>query len=805
MLADNQEVKAGQAIGHYEIVSALGRGGMGEVYLAHDTKLGRRVALKFMTLAFGEDPDSARRFEQEARAASGLNHPNIVTIHEIGEVNNRRFIATEFIDGETLRQRLTPIATQAVGGAERIETTEAISIAEQVASALAAAHANGIVHRDIKPENIMLRRDGIAKVLDFGLAKFAEAKPGGPEDLTREMVLTNPGVVMGTMSYMSPEQARALPVDARTDIWSLGVVLYEMLAGTAPFAGPSSGDVLVSILDRELKPLAHSGRNFPETLEFIVSKALTKDREDRYQTARELLADLRRINSRIINLNSGQGPAPPTTSVTRQINTSGSSAVAPSIGVLPFVNMSTDPENEYFCDGLAEEVINALTKIENLFVVARTSAFSFKGKELDVREIGRRLNVANVLEGSVRKAGNRLRITAQLISVEDGYHLWSERYDRELADVFAIQDEITLAIVEKLKVKLLRGERAALFDRYRDNVEAYNLCLKGRHYWNQRPLGIMKAIEYFEQAIAMDANYALAYSGLADCYSVLGSWENGTLAPAVAMPKAKAAAEKALTLDIMLVEAHASLAFGQMHYDWDWDGTAARFRHANDINPHYPTLHHWHSHYLMAMGDPDGSLTASKRFLELDPLDMVANIHLAWHHVMAHQFEDAIEQCFRSKSLFPNSFWPYFCLGLNYEHKGLIDESRAEFEQAIKIGGDVTFAYAGLGHLHATSGERAKAENVIATLTEMSKTRYVPSFDIALIYAGLGELDNAFVWLEKSYQERSSWMAYLNVEPRLDPLRPDPRFADLLQRVGLASIRKENPQITQISQIHKKQ
>jgi len=770
-------LQPGARLGHYEVKSQLGAGGMGEVYLAQDTKLDRKVALKILPAEVAAHPDRMKRFVQEAKAASALNHPNIITIHEIDETDSRHFIVTEFIDGETLREHM---------GIAPMKLGDVLDVAAQIASALAAAHAAGIVHRDIKPENVKLRRDGIVKVLDFGLAKLAEPEGTGPEDQTRAMVKTSTGVVMGTVTYMSPEQARGLAVDARTDIWSLGVVLYEMVAQHAPFEGPTTSDILVSILEREPRPLTKVGQDVSETLEFIVAKALTKDREDRYQTAREMLADLRRLKARLAP--EREHSIANTTLVAGQ-RISGQTRepehVSPSIGVLPFVNMSADPENEYFCDGLAEELINALTKVENLYVVARTSAFSFKGKEVDVREVGRRLNVANVLEGSVRKAGNRLRITAQLVSVEDGYHLWSERYDRELEDVFVIQDEITLAIVDKLKVKLLRGERAALLDRYRDDLEAYNRYLKGRYYWSQRPLGIRRAIEYFEQAIERDANYALAYAGLADCYNTLGSWENGAMTPSEAMPKAKAAADRALALDNMLAEAHTSLAYGIMHYDWDWPGTDARFQRAFDINPNYPTAHHWHSHYLTAMGRAEDSLVESKRFLELDPLDPFANAHLAWHYIFARQYDEAIEQCWKSNELFPNSFFSSFFFALAYEQKGMLDEASAEFEKVIKMSGNLTFAKAGLGHLYAISAEKAKAENVIAELDEISKTRYVPSYDIAVIHAGLGERDLAFAWLDKAYQEHSSWLAYLKVEPRLDDLRSDSRFEHLLRRVGL--------------------
>lgn len=789
MVPPQAGLTAGQKLGHYQLIRSLGAGGMGEVYLAEDLRLGRKIALKFLPDYFINDTNRLRRFGQEARAASSLNHPNIVTVYEIGEADGHHFIANEFIDGVTLRERMTEARrasdrTPVINS--QFKLSETLDIAVQIAEALVAAHEAGIVHRDIKPENIMVRRDGYVKVLDFGLAKSTGIDC---EHLVSELptqIKTTPGAFMGTVEYMSPEQARGFPVDARTDIWSLGVVLYEMAAGHVPFAGPSKSDIMAAILEHEPQPLTSAGK-VPETLEFIVEKALTKDREERYHTSRELLADLRRLRER--HATSERGPAikggTPIVGQKMAAQMLERQQMAPSIAVLPFVNMSADSENEYFCDGLAEEIINALTKVESLYVVARTSAFSFKDKKLDMRDIGRRLDVANVLEGSVRKAGNRLRIMAQLISVQDGYHLWSERYDRELEDVFAIQDDITLAIVDNLKVKLLRGERSALLDRYRDNLEAYNLYLKGRHYWSKRPPGISRAIEYFDRAIATDANYALAYAGLADCYNTLGSWENGTLSPSEAMPKAKAAAERALALDSMLAEAHTSLAYGNMHYDWDWSAAETRFQRAFDINPNYPTAHHWRSHYLTAQARAEDSLVESNRFLELDPLDLFANAHLAWHYLFAREYDQAIEQCWKSRELFPDSFFPAFFVALAYEQKGMFDEAVAEFEKVMNNSPNLTFAKAGLGHLYAVSGEKVKAENIIAELDQISKTRYVPSYDVAVIHAGLGEKELAFEWLEKAYREHSSWLAYLRVEPRLDPLRSDSRFTDLLRRIGL--------------------
>ncbi|MEK6323716.1 MAG: protein kinase [Acidobacteriota bacterium] len=445
---------ASRMLSHYRILDKLGSGGMGEVYLAEDTRLNRRVALKLLPAEFTKDTDRVGRFVREAKAASALNHPNIITIYEIGKADGIHYIVTEFIEGETLRRHIER---------SRMTVQRVLDVSTQVAGALSEAHSAGIIHRDIKPENIMLRPDGYIKVLDFGLAKLTEQPPLSTDTSapTAARVETHPGMVMGTISYMSPEQARGKTVDARSDIFSLGVVIYEMLAGRAPFQGESAADVFVSLLERDPSPLTDSSPDVPPELERIVVRCLEKDRERRYATGQELATDLKTLE-----FTPSKEPAVARTS--------------PSIAVLPFVNMSADAENEYFCDGLAEDLLNALSKIEALRVAARTSAFSFKGKETDIREIGQKLKVRTVLEGSVRKLGNRLRITAQLINVADGYHIWSERYDRQMEDIFDIQDEISLAIVDALKLKLLGDEKAAVLKRYTDNAEAYHLYLLGR-------------------------------------------------------------------------------------------------------------------------------------------------------------------------------------------------------------------------------------------------------------------------------------------------------------------------------------
>jgi TolB-like protein/Tfp pilus assembly protein PilF len=458
---------------------------------------------------------------------------------------------------------------------------------------------------------------------------------------------------------------------------------------------------------------------------------------------------------------------------------------APSLAVLPFVSIGTFTDHEYLCDGIAEELINALTQIKELFVVARASAFAFRGKDADVREIGRRLNVDTVIEGSIQKMGDRLRITAQLIDAGNGFQFWSQRFDREMTDVFDVQDEITRAIVQQLKVELFIKERSVVRANKRENLESYNLYLKGRFYWAQRPQGISKAVEYFERAIEKEPGSARAHAGLADCYATLGSWENGTLPPIEAMAKAQAEATKALALDNRLAEAHTTLAYRTTHHDWDWAAAEKLFERAFELNPNYAVCHHWYSHFLMAVGRVEESLTASRRCLELDPLDLVINVHMAWHYLFARQYEHAIEQCWKTSDLHPNSFWPAWFFGLAYQQQGQSGRAIEELQIAVRMSGDVTFASAALGHLCGSVGKSAEANAIFKQLTARAAHSYVPSYDIALVCAGLGWTDQAFHYLFNAYQERSGWVTYINIDPRLDTLRSDPRFSELLHRVRM--------------------
>jgi len=463
-----------------------------------------------------------------------------------------------------------------------------------------------------------------------------------------------------------------------------------------------------------------------------------------------------------------------------------SGRTAPSLAVLPFVSIGTFVDHEYLCDGVAEELINALTQTKELFVVARASSFAFRDKSADVREIGRRLNVDTIIAGSIQQVGDRLRVTVQLADAGNGFQFWSQRFDRQMTDVFDIQDDITMAIMRQLKVELFLSERLVVKVRKRDNLESYNLYLKGRFYWAQRPQGIAKAIEYFERAIEKEPGAARAHAGLADCYATLGSWENGTLPPVDAMKKALHAANKAIVLDSRSADAHATLAYRTTHYDWDWATAENQFQRAFELNPNYAVCHHWYSHYLMAVGRVDESLTASKRCLELDPLDLVINVHMAWHYLFARQYEQAIEQCWKTSDLHPNSFWPPWFFGLAYQQQGQIGRAMEELQIAVKMSGDVTFASAALGHLYGCVGKTAEARAIFDELTSRAARSFVPSYDIALVCAGLGWTDQAMGYLMQAYQEKSGWMTYINIDPRLDTLRTDVRFGELLHRVRLA-------------------
>ena len=561
-----QPLAANTAIKQYRILAPIGKGGMGEVYLAQDTTLDRKVALKILPSEFADDRDRMDRFVREAKSASALNHPNIITIYEIGESNGTHFIATEFIDGKTLTE---------LARAQALEYRFVLDVAIQVVSALDDAHSTGIVHRDIKPDNVMVRSNGLAKLLDFGIAKLSAPTDSSDETTTALLSQTHAGMLIGTPQFMSPEQARGLPVDHQTDIFSLGVVMHHMLSGQSPFAGDTVSDALAAVLTREPRRLTE----VPAGLADIVSKTLQKDTRHRYRSAKDLLRDLKAFRQESdvqdnVDRRAGSTPVEPTP---------GKSVSRHSIAVLPFTNMSADADNEHFCDGLAEELLNALSKIDDLKVAARTSAFSFKGKSVNASEIGARLSVNHILEGSVRRSGTRLRISVQLVNASDGFHLWSDRYDREMRDIFDVQDEIALAVVGALKVMLFGAEKAALLKRYTDDAAVHELFLKGRYYsYKYSAEGWTRAIEFFQRAIDMQPDYAPAHAGMAACYGCL--WFFGLLPAGQTIPQCKAATHKALEVDRTLADAHLSLAMITFFYDWEWERAEQAFRQSIALN-----------------------------------------------------------------------------------------------------------------------------------------------------------------------------------------------------------------------------
>ena len=803
-------VEIGTQLGRYKVISQLGVGGMAEVYLAQDTQLKRSVALKLLSDKFAFDESHLHRFALEARAASSLNHPNILTIYEVGEVEHIHFIATELVEGSTLRQRLKK---------ERLNLSEALDISVQVAAALTAAHAVGIVHRDIKPENIMVRPDGFVKVLDFGLAKLAE-KPADTSSSASQVptVLrfdTEPGAVMGTTRYMSPEQVRGMRLDSRTDIWSLGVTLYEMITGRQPFDAPSVGDVIVAILEREPVPLDRNVRGAPPDLQLILNKALTKDLGQRYQRTQDLMNDLRRIRRRQeIELELSQ---PTLTQVSGGSAGSGSGGTAisgqqvslgslgfgsssslrkrriskkiDSIAILPLTNAGGDPETEYLADGITETIINTLSKLPKLRVMARSTVFRYKGKEVDPQQVGFDLGIRSVFMGRVLQRGDELIINTELIDVTDGSQIWGEQYNRKHSEILAVQDEIATEISDKLRLKLTQTEKKQLTKRATENIEAYHLYLKGRYHWNKRTgPALIKGRDYFRQAIDVDPNYALAYAGLADSYTVLASWN--ILSSNEAFPKSRAAATKALEIDKTLSEAHASLGFVNAVYDWEWARAEREFKLAIKANPNYATAHEWYALFLSWTGRHDEAISTAKHAQLLDPLTPIITsvVGVVLHY--AERYEEAIVEYEKVLEL-DAAFLPALCFrGAAYSQLGIYDKAIADEETALKVGGPISLALDILGHTQALAGDRQGAEETLERLRQLAKERYVSPFSMAHTYVGLSQYDRAIECLEQACEERYHRAATIKVDPSFDPLHSDPRFQKLLERMGLANKRK---------------
>jgi eukaryotic-like serine/threonine-protein kinase len=830
-------IAAGTKLGRYEIRSKIGEGGMGEVYLAQDTKLDRKVALKILPEEFAVDAQRMRRFAQEAKAASALNHPNILTIHEIEEIDAVNFIATEFIDGETLRRRLN---------ASHMKIAEALDLGVQIASALSAAHAAGIIHRDIKPDNIMIRRDGIVKVLDFGLAKLTadQSTSVDTQAATKALFKTDPGTILGTASYMSPEQARGLALDARTDIFSLGVVLYEMVAGHAPFGGATKSDLIAALLERNPPPLARFTPEAPAELERLVMKALAKDRDERYQTAKDLLIDLKRLRQKLKVDAEIERSAPPevkgaggeskppdgqdsvstapgiaaqtaiesvrATSSTQHVVTGikrhkltavvallifvaaaaavwwyfhlRNKAVAiDSIAILPLMNASNDPNTEYLSDGISEALINSLTELQQLRVVARSTAFRYKGREVDPQVVGRELNVRAVLMGRVRQMGDTLNIQVDLVDATTGAQLWGQEYERKISDVLSIKQAIAREVMEKLRLRLSGDEQRQLTKWDTTNAEAYELYLRGRFYWNKRTAeGLKKAIEQFQQAADKDPNYALAYVGLADSYLLL-EYYAGT-PTSETLPKAYV--QRALQLDETLAEAHASLGLIN-DYLWQFGEAEKEYRRAISLNPNYPTTHHWYSRHLRGLGRLDEALAEIKRAQELDPLSSIINQNVALLYLLRNDLNSGIEQCKRIIELDPSFPEAHDSLGWAYLKQQRYEEATAEVQKAVESSGRASLYLGDLGYCYAVTGRRPEALAILKELAEKYARHEAVGLSLAGVYAGLGDKDQAFAWLEKDFQQRGGLLPEIIWRFSFEDLRGDPRYADLVRRMGL--------------------
>ena len=744
----------GQKFLHYEVVEKLGEGAEGVVYKAIDLRLDRIVAVKFLSPGVAGSEEQLARLKREARTISALNHPSIATLFDFGMVGSDQFLVFEYLPGGTLGAQIRRLSKSG----QVLPISKILDYGGQIASGLELAHQRGILHRDIKADNVMLTADGAVKITDFGLATLK----GIPH-------VTEAGKLMGTLAYMPPEQFTGGEVDERADIYSFGVVLFEMLTGRLPFQGSHEAALLYSILNEAPPPVSSLRPDVPPGLEGLIMKMLEKDvvaRPASIDQLRQLAAFP--TGGRSLSVSDGE------TSEQRAI----------SVAVIPFMCLSAKEEDQYFADGLTEDLISALAQIRNLYVPARTSSFAFR-EERDLHTIGYKLNVRHIVEGSFRRAGSLVRITARLVDVPSGYQVWSASYDRDVKDIFSVQMEITRMIAEALRLEFSK-QQLALASHQTTNIEAYQLCLRGRYYWARRPVGIQNAIVYFKHALDLDSAYAAALIGLADCYNTLGSWENGSEPPRSVMPMGMSYAEKALQLNELSGEAHTCKAYCLFHYRREWNSAEEEFRRAIELSPNYSAVHHWYSHYLTAMGRTEESLRESKRALEIDPLDMMMNVHLAWHYQLADQFELALEQSERSVRMEPGWHWSHFFLGWAYEQKAMFGNAIDALAKSVELSNGHTVMTGALGHAYGIAGDVAKARGVLKQLTAVAKAKYVASYEIGLIHFALGDKDQGFHWLDRAVEERSGWLVYVNQEPRLKMVRSDPRFPRLLTRIGFS-------------------
>ncbi len=784
----------------YKLLEFIGRGGMGAVFLAEDLQLKRRPALKIIeTSVFGQT-ESIKRFEREAISASKISHPNVAHIYEFGRDENFYFIAMEFVEGKTLRELIEQ---------KSVDANRAVKIIRQIAEAIAAAHRKNVIHRDIKPENIIIAENDLVKVLDFGLAKSSE-KTETDENISlldASVLETTPGVLFGTTAYMSPEQVREQKPDERSDLWSLGVIFYELLTGKRPFDGETRNDKIAAILKNEPEKISAKDLKNSKAVEKIVFKLLEKDREKRFQTANEFLIELDKINPSHAKKNGNSfsfikqnklpvsiifltlllvtggsiykyaaGNTPEATDTeNRQIR---------SIAVLPFINESGDTEKEYLSDGFTELFINRLSQLPDLTVKARNSVFHYKGKELNSKAVGSELNVQAVLFGRISQKGDDLKLNLELVDCRTGNQIWGEQYDYKTAALIEFQREIVQDVSNKLRSRLSNTDAQKLNKIYTKNVEAYQDFLRGRFHWSKRTAkDLQKSIEYYESAVALDPDFALAYAGLADSYVLLSGFAVST--PQESFPKAKAAAQKAIELDDSLAEAHTALAYALFNYDWNFEASEKEMNRAVELNPNYSTAYHWRGNAnLMASGKLDESIKSVARAQELDPLSLIINADLATGYLYSGQYEKAVAQYKKTLGLDENFAYAHTYLGRTYMMMGEYENAAKEYEKAFALGSDPRVIMLSACN-YSKIGKRAEALKKIEELKKIAQEKYVSPYYFALAYTSLGDKNQAFEWLEKAFAAREGRMTLIKVDPLLDDLHSDPRFTDLLKRVGL--------------------